>query len=175
MRLIKYYEVRRTPFAFMAPRICFLQYAPGVKVGNAWRVLSLNHFSPGRETKLDHSHFGQLKLLFWPPSRSLPDLQKQRDEFALTVSVRLDKDGFQLISRRLPGNLQLPSGNSGRSPARDDAGELGLRRGQVERFGEGGRWWPWPWSQGIQRQKSTHVLPRLMRWPVEGPNAHDDR
>jgi hypothetical protein len=48
----------------MAPRICFLQYAPGVKVGNAWRVLSLNHFSPGPETKLDHSHFGQLKLFF---------------------------------------------------------------------------------------------------------------
>jgi hypothetical protein len=30
------------------------------------------------------------------------DLQKQRDEFALAMRVRLGKDGFQLIARRLP-------------------------------------------------------------------------
>jgi len=33
----------------------------------------------------------------------LPDLQKQRDQFALAMRVRLGKDGFQLIARRLPG------------------------------------------------------------------------
>ena len=30
------------------------------------------------------------------------DLQKQRDEFALAMRVRLGKDRFQLIARRLP-------------------------------------------------------------------------
>ena len=30
------------------------------------------------------------------------DLQKQRDEFTLAMRVRLGKDGFQLIARRLP-------------------------------------------------------------------------
>jgi hypothetical protein len=84
----------------MAPSICFLQYASGAKVRNAWRVLSLNHFSPAPETTLDHSHFGQLKLLFGRRP-GLPDLQKQRDEFALTVSVRLGKDGFRAVSREI--------------------------------------------------------------------------
>jgi len=46
----------------------------------------------------------------------LLDLQKQRDQFALAMRVRLGKDGFQLISRRLPGYLQLPGGDIGRSP-----------------------------------------------------------
>jgi hypothetical protein len=32
-------------------------------------------------------------------------LQKKCDQFALAMRVRLDKDGFQLIARRLPGNL----------------------------------------------------------------------
>jgi hypothetical protein len=31
-----------------------------------------------------------------------PDLQKQRHQFALAMCVRLGKDGFQLIARRLP-------------------------------------------------------------------------
>ena len=35
----------------------------------------------------------------------LLDLQEQRDQFALAMRVRLGKDGFQLIARRLPGNL----------------------------------------------------------------------
>ena len=44
----------------------------------------------------------------------LLDLQKQRDQFALAMRVRLGKDGFQLIARRLPGNLQLLGDDSGR-------------------------------------------------------------
>ena len=32
----------------------------------------------------------------------LLDLQEQRDQFALAMRIRLGKDGFQLISRRLP-------------------------------------------------------------------------
>ena len=32
----------------------------------------------------------------------LLNLQKQRDQFALAMRVRLGKDGFQLIARRLP-------------------------------------------------------------------------
>ena len=105
----------------------------------------------------------------------LLDLQKQRDQFALAMRVRLGKDGFQLISRRLPGNMQFAGGDIGRSSTRDDAGDLCFRRCQPECLGEDRRGRSWPWSQGIERQKCTHFLPRLMRWPVEGPNAHDDR
>ena len=54
----------------------------------------------------------------------LPDLQEQRDQFALAMRVRLGKDGFQLISRRLPGYLQFTGGDIGKGAARDDAGEL---------------------------------------------------
>ena len=48
----------------------------------------------------------------------LLDLQKQRDKLALAMRIRLGKDGFQLISRRLPGYLQLPGGDIGGLPAR---------------------------------------------------------
>ena len=105
----------------------------------------------------------------------LLDLQKQRDKFALAMRIRLGKDGFQLISRRLPGYLQLPGGDIGRSSPRDDAGDLCFRWCQPECLGEDRRGWSWPWSQGIERQNSTHFLARLMCWPVEGPNAYDDR
>ena len=90
------------------------------------------------------------------------------------MRVRLGKDGFQLIARRLPGNLQFAGGDIGRGTARDDAGELRFRRRQAERFGEDRRGRPWLGPQGIERQKSTHVLPRRMRWSFEGPNVHDD-
>ena len=40
----------------------------------------------------------------------LLDLQKQRDQFALAMRIRLGKDGFQPITRRLPGNLQFAGG-----------------------------------------------------------------
>jgi hypothetical protein len=73
----------------------------------------------------------------------LLDLQKQRDQFALAMRVRLGKDGFQLIARRLPGNLQFAGGDIGRGAARDDAGELRFRRRQAERFGEDRRGRPW--------------------------------
>ena len=52
------------------------------------------------------------------------DLPEQRDQFALAMRVRLGKDGFQLISRRLPGNMQFAGGDIGRSSTRDDAGDL---------------------------------------------------
>jgi hypothetical protein len=51
-------------------------------------------------------------------------LQKQRDEFALAMRVRLGKDGFQLIARRLAGNLQLPGGDIGRRAARRPTGRI---------------------------------------------------
>ena len=65
----------------------------------------------------------------------LLDLQKQRDKLALAMRIRLGKDGFQLISRRLPGNLQLPGGDIGRSSPRDDAGDLCFRWCQPECLG----------------------------------------
>ena len=34
------------------------------------------------------------------------------DRDAMAMHVRLDKDGFQLIARRLPGNLQTPGRRS---------------------------------------------------------------
>ena len=105
----------------------------------------------------------------------LLDLQEQGDKLALAMRVRLGKHGFQLIARCLPGNLQFAGGDIGRGAARDDAGELCFRRRQAERFGEDRRGRPWLGPQGVERQKSARVLPRLMRWPVEGPNAHDDR
>jgi hypothetical protein len=91
------------------------------------------------------------------------------------MRVRLGKHGFQLVARRLPGNFQFAGGDIGRGAARDDAGELRFRRRQVERFGEDRRGRPWFGPQGIERQKSMHFLPRLMRRPVEGPNSHNDR
>jgi hypothetical protein len=103
------------------------------------------------------------------------NLQEQRDQFALAMGVRLGKDGFQMIACRLPGNFQFAGGDIGRGAARDDAGELRFRRRQAERFGEDRRGRPWLGPQGSERQKSTHLLPRLMRRPLEGPNAHDDR
>ena len=57
----------------------------------------------------------------------LLDLQEQRDKLALAMRVRLGKDGFQLIARRLPGNLQFAGGGIERGAARDDAGELRFR------------------------------------------------
>ena len=68
------------------------------------------------------------------PAPSL-DLPKQRDQCALAMCARLGKDGFQLIARRLPGNLQLSGGDIGRGAAGDDARELRLRRCQSENFG----------------------------------------
>jgi hypothetical protein len=59
------------------------------------------------------------------------DLHKQGDQFALAMRVRLGKDGFQLIARRLPGNLQFAGGDIGRGAACDDAGELRFRRRQA--------------------------------------------
>ena len=55
----------------------------------------------------------------------LTDLQEQRDQFALAMRVRLGKDGFQLIARRLPGNLQTPGRRSREKRcAQCEAGEL---------------------------------------------------
>jgi len=45
-------------------------------------------------------------------------LQEQRDQFALAMRVRLGKDGFQVIARRLPGNLQFAGGDIGYREAR---------------------------------------------------------
>ena len=46
----------------------------------------------------------------------LLDLQKQRDQFALAMRIRLGKDGFQLISRRLPGIFNSRAAISGGAP-----------------------------------------------------------
>ncbi len=47
------------------------------------------------------------------------------DRDAMAMHVRLDKDGFQLIARRLPGNLQTPGRRSReKRRAQCDAGEL---------------------------------------------------
>ena len=79
----------------------------------------------------------------------LADLQEQRDQFTLAMRVRLGKDGFQLIARRLPGYFQLPGGDTGRGATRDDAGELRFRRCQAECLCDDRGRRPWPWSQGI--------------------------
>jgi hypothetical protein len=100
---------------------------------------------PGRLPGLSIRRAERLRLQANP----LTDLQKQRDQFALAVRVRLGKDGFQMIARRLPGNLQFAGGDIGRGAARDDTGELRFRRCQAERFGEDRRGRPWLWSQGI--------------------------
>jgi hypothetical protein len=103
-----------------------LQYAPGVKVRNAWRVLAINHFSLGSEIKLDHSHFGQLKIAFRSPYRTFtrPALTARYVRFA--DAYWFWAKTFQLIARRLSGNHQLTSRNIGRSAAHDDAGEFGF-------------------------------------------------
>ena len=47
------------------------------------------------------------------------------DRDAMAMHVRLDKDGFQLIARRLPGNLRTPGRRSReKRRAQCDAGEL---------------------------------------------------
>jgi hypothetical protein len=47
-----------------------------------------------RDTDLSAARFGFIV-------NPLLDLQKQDDQFALAMRVRLGKDGFQLIARRL--------------------------------------------------------------------------
>ena len=65
------------------------------------------------------------------------------------MRIRLGEDGFQLIARRFPGNLQLPCGDVGGRAARDDAGDLRFRRCEMECLGEDRRWRPWPSPQGV--------------------------
>jgi hypothetical protein len=84
------------------------------------------------------------------------------------VRVGFGEHGFQLIARRLAGNLQLPGGDIGRHAARDDAGEFGFRMGELKCFGEDRRGRPGPGTQGIQRQERTHFLRRLMLRPLKG-------
>ena len=84
-----------------------------------------------------------------PDPNLSPDLVEQRYKFALAMGVGLGKDGFQLIARRVPGNLQFSGGDLRRCAARDDASELRFRRRKPECFGEDRCWRPWPWSHGI--------------------------
>ena len=49
---------------------------------------------------------------------------------ALPMCIGLGKYGFQLIARRVAGNLQLAGGDIGWRAARNDAGEFGFRRGR---------------------------------------------
>ncbi len=103
----------------------------------------------------------------------LLDLQKQRDKLALAMRVRLGKDGFQLIARRLPGNLQFAGGDIGRGAARDDAGKLCFRRCQAERFGEDRRGRPWLGPKALTSEEHT-LLPQASVL-VDGPDSQNDR
>src|ERR1019366_1639199 len=61
-----------------------LQYAPVVKVRNAWRVLAINHFSSGSEIKLGPSQLSNWKIGFRSPYRTFtrPALTARRVRFA---------------------------------------------------------------------------------------------
>jgi hypothetical protein len=88
--------------------------------------------TPGVEIKTKHKATAPMHLksyqidggLLRTGASPLLDLQKQCDQFALAMRVRLGKDGFQLIARRLPGNLQFAGGDIGRGAARKPTGRI---------------------------------------------------
>ena len=88
--------------------------------------------TPGVEIKTKHKAAAPMHLksyqidggLLRTGASPLLDLQKQCDQFALAMRVRLGKDGFQLIARRLPGNLQFAGGDIGRGAARRPTGRI---------------------------------------------------
>jgi hypothetical protein len=82
-------------------------------IATFWRDGSQPRHSPGRLPGLSICWARGAERLR-SSANPLLDLQKQRDQFALAMRVRLGKDGFQLIACRLPGNLQFARRPTGR-------------------------------------------------------------